>query len=156
MTPVSISQESNRQESIKKELDELLSMAERSTASIDRLIDTRQETYLRSIGYILVTGILVLATGRAIVVGKEFGLGGAAPFVGLLVGLLTPYLVVAVVLQLRKLKRTESDLKLERHIHGRLVSLLDEQSRRMDREPLSLVERVTIDFRMKRLDRTTR
>ncbi len=153
MTPVSISQESIRQEIIKKELDELLAIAERSTASIDSLMDKRQETYLRIFGYLLIAPTLVLSMGKASVVGKEFGLGGAAPFVVPILSLFITYLIVAAALQYRKMKRTERELRLERNVHGRLVSLLDGQYRRMDSEHISSVARATIDIRMRRLDR---
>lgn len=150
MTPVSISQEK-----IVKELDELLALAETSTAAIDTLIDTRQETLLRSGGYLLSACILVLAMGITSVFGKGLGLGANIPVVVLFLGLLSAYLAYALLLQYTKLKRAERDLTLERHIHGQMVSFLDEASRRMDSETLSTVARATIDIRMRRLNRGT-
>ena len=151
MTPASISQENISQESIKKELDELLAMAERSTASIDTLFDTWQETILRTSGCGAIAALLLVAMGITGFAGKNLGLGESAPFVAMFLGILTGYLAYAAFLQFRKMRRTERELRLERHIHGKLVSLLHEQSRRMDIESISFVARATIDIRMRRL-----
>ena len=82
MTPVTTSKEvSASQEIIKKELDELLAMAEASTTSIEALFDTRQKTLLRTVGYVLIQAILLVLVAMGITGSKELGLGESTRFV---------------------------------------------------------------------------
>ena len=146
------------QESLRKELDELIVLAEKSASSIDTLSDSRRHTLVILVSNLLIHVVVVFAM-TIMNQRKDLWFGEISPtanFILVILGLLiVSFGAFLSFLQYMKLRKTVHDLFLERHIHGRLVSLLDEQSRRMDSKPLSIVTRATIDIRIKRLDRGT-
>jgi len=149
-----MSYDSEIQESLKKELDELIAMAESSAASINTLVDARRQKGLTLGIYLLIAVIpaLLLLWSKELRFGENLG---AAHLVLLFLALLSSFLAFACFLQFMKLREIGRDLNLERSIYGKLVSLIDDQFRRMESgKNLSIVMRATIDNRIKRLDRT--
>ena len=145
---------SEDQDSLKNQLDELIVMAEASAASINILIDSRRQAGLRLGIYLLIAVIPALLTlwSKALRFGESLG---AAHLVVLFLALLSSLLAYACFLQFIKLRKTGHDLNLEQSIHGKLVSLINEQFRRIDNgKTLSLATHAAIDIRIKRLART--
>lgn len=140
----------------RNELEEIIVLAESSAASIDTLIDTRNQTALKmsACGFIAasaVVGAIILSQSKE----PRFGANAdIVNLIALLLGLAIALLVIAGYLQYMKFKKNVQELLLERSIHGNLISLLDEQLRRMENgRTLSIVALTTINIRIKRLDR---
>lgn len=144
------------------ELNELIALAERSTATIDTLaaeFSQGQLQILLTAFLTMVTTVSFLLVSLSAFVGS-LSIGGyqgvtQAAFItlSLSVGVGGIYVLHSRLMRLRRLKR---DLALERDISARLLSMIDDQYHRVSRaSPLSPVALATIEIRVRRLDRST-
>ncbi|MBL8236937.1 MAG: hypothetical protein JNM66_05935 [Bryobacterales bacterium] len=142
---------------IVRELQDLVSLAETSSESIDRLNEVRERNILATLfGGLMVYGGLILAfvisldsKGQIAALGAKYQIGaGAGAGTLMLAGVYTLYRA------LRSRERVRHDLGVEREIHGRILSLIDDQMRRLEAGPvLSPVALVTLEIRIRRLYR---
>jgi hypothetical protein len=145
-----------------RDLLAILDLAEVSAAHIDG-IKTRLDKAQNSLFFMLTISLSVLAfsvfvtvkTPLSIAINEANILGIYLSFAGgVLVGAGMCYILFQ---QWRSALALRTELRVEVEIHARLMSLIDEQKRRLrDFSGLPAVARATIEMRMMRLYRTNR
>lgn len=140
-----------------QELSELLNLAEESTANIDHLTLLLEKLKTRFFIYIVgAYGLLVFSAYSIIrdvaTNTPTFYLMKFSGVVGVFGALALFYGCTEAVKRIKSIRRDE---KAERDIQERLISLIDDQSRRVRSEGLiSTISATTFDIRLRRLDRS--
>ena len=148
-------QVSSNSSSAAKELEDLLTLAEKSRAANDLLSDQLQTARVFSFGG-LITGYLLLALAWFLWNQTAKLSGGAAlPSDLAMTGfaaLFGTVLMIWSAFQLQKSGRIKRQLTTEQLVHYKLISLIDDQFRRVKLEKsMSTVARAIIEMRMARL-----
>lgn len=144
-----------------QELGEMLNLAEESTANIDRFADHLDRVQLQMWGY---------AAGAYIVLGLSLGTLAwvtdsyrqittvifittvITAIVGIAASIGLGFVARARFLRLKSMRRDE---RAERDIQEKLISLIDEQTRRVKHDwTLSTISVATLEIRLRRLDRS--
>lgn len=140
-----------------KELNELLKLAEESTANFDKLsstIEKAQTSLFQNIFliYILFT-LAVYGLTKPDLIGEKFILLTSA-FSAILM-IFSAFYIRYTLTSFRRLKSLKRDAKIEHDIQQKIISLVDDQSRRVRRDGIiNTITAISLDTRLKRLDRS--
>lgn len=144
-----------------QEYEELIDLAGESSQTIDHVSQIVERTRVSVFSIIGVAYALMGGVGAAALASKPTRLD-LTRFDGFLffAGIALAVVLVAALLYLAftrslLLRRYRNTLETEREIHDRLMSLIDQQKRRVDLyDLLSPVAMATLDMKVMRLDRT--
>jgi hypothetical protein len=153
--------DSSNESLIESELEELVSLAEQSTNQIDDISTAIAVSEMRLIWPGLVCFVSLIISAFVIDnIQFLFGVQGDERLLIKLFLFLVMFSLVTSVgflfkIRITEIKRMRRDLLLERDISGRLLSLIEEQIRRVRIEnKLSPVTLATFEIRTRRLDRS--
>lgn len=147
-----------------KELDDLLILAEQSTNNIDRFLSVIDRLRTQFLLYIVV-GYVLLGIGFGLIFLERESQGLLSPLgftVTRIAGIITASFIAGMSVwtafsRQQRLRAVRRDAHTEHDIHARLLSLIDEQYRRVKQNGLlSSVGQATVEIRLRRLDRTDR
>lgn len=144
-----------------QELEELLTLGEASTATLDKISQVvdkfRTQTMLSLIvGYV----VGAIAVGCVSMILDRKAASDTALFYLLLGGaglgfVVTTALIATVFTRFRQNRNALRELRVERDIHSRLISMIDQQMQRViHSENISPVMRATFEIRVRRMERS--
>ncbi|CAK7066679.1 MAG: hypothetical protein CITR_02955 [Citrobacter freundii] len=136
-----------------KDFEQLLAMAEESSEKIDSLLQIREKQKLR----LIVFTIFTYSFAATLAIFKFYS--SLIPQFRIVFILASVIVIGACLWVIIKnifiIKKMNRELHIEKDIHERLISLLDEQKQRLYQiESLSPVAHAVYEIRMRRIDRT--